>query len=174
MAVKKVGPSEFLVIFRSGQQPGRARKVSGPGLIFALPFIEKTRRVRVGERSQKLPAIDSKFFSANLVEGTLRYEIVDAAKTIAVEDIDKAVLERAIKLLGEEIAGLSLAEVLLHHEDLQARMQSLLHIKTMSIGVKIIALELQGFCAHEHALRLIDYLLSRQMDEIYALVSFLA
>ncbi len=140
--IKIVPEYERMVVFRLGRYIG----VSGPGLVFLLPFIDEGRRIDMRVLAMDVPQQDiiTKDNVSVRVDAVVYMKVVDPAKAILqVEDYDYATSQLAQTTLRSVIGEMELDEVLANRERINSRLQEILDRETDPWGIKVISVEVK-------------------------------
>jgi regulator of protease activity HflC (stomatin/prohibitin superfamily) len=125
---------------------GRFTKVSGPGFIFIVPFIQQIVRVDLRVFVEDVPSQDiiSKDNVSVKVNAVLYFRIVDPEKAvISVEDFRAATSQLAQTTLRSVLGKHELDAMLSEREKLNADIQSILDESTDPWGIKVTNVEIK-------------------------------
>ena len=153
-AVKILKEYDRFVIFTLGKFTG----VSGPGLIFVIPFIQQAVKVDMRLITFDIPAQDiiSKDNISVKVNAVLYFKVVQPEKAIIqVEDFQKATSQLAQTTLRSVLGQHDLDDMLSEREKLNAEIQTILDEHTDPWGVKVTNVELKHIDLDESMIRVI-------------------
>ena len=125
---------------------GRFTKVSGPGFIFIVPFIQQILRVDLRIFVEDVPSQDiiSKDNVSVKVNAVLYFRIVDPEKAIiSVEDFRAATSQLAQTTLRSVLGKHELDAMLSEREKLNADIQTILDESTDPWGIKVTNVEIK-------------------------------
>jgi regulator of protease activity HflC (stomatin/prohibitin superfamily) len=106
IGLKRVGPTERLVVFRLGRADPSA--VRGPGWVMLAPIVDRAVRVSLAERVTAIPAVDLPTADGATVRVglTLRWRIDDPYRSVtAVYDLEAALPEVAVQRLAKIVVA---------------------------------------------------------------------
>jgi len=125
---------------------GRFTKVSGPGFIFIVPFIQQIVRTDLRVFVEDVPSQDiiSKDNVSVKVNAVLYYRVVDPEKAvISVENFSAATSQLAQTTLRSVLGKHELDAMLSEREKLNADIQSILDEQTDPWGIKVTNVEIK-------------------------------
>ena len=125
---------------------GRFTKVSGPGLIIIIPFIQQMERVDLRVFVEDVPSQDiiSKDNVSAKVNAVLYFRVVDPeAAVITVEDFRAATSQLAQTTLRSTLGKHELDTMLSERERLNADIQEILDTQTDPWGIKVTNVEIK-------------------------------
>ncbi|WP_372892480.1 slipin family protein [Rhodosalinus sp.] len=125
---------------------GRFTKVSGPGLVIIIPFIQQMERVDLRVFVEDVPSQDiiSKDNVSAKVNAVLYFRIVDPENAvIAVEDFRAATSQLAQTTLRSILGKHELDTMLSERERLNADIQEILDTQTDPWGIKVTNVEIK-------------------------------
>lgn len=153
-AIKILNEYERVVIFTLGKFTG----VSGPGLIFVIPFIQQAMKVDMRLITYDIPAQDiiSRDNITVKVNAVLYFKVVQPEKAIIqVEDFQKATSQLAQTTLRSVLGQHDLDDMLAERDKLNTEIQSVLDVQTDPWGVKVTNVELKHIDLDESMIRVI-------------------
>ena len=125
---------------------GRFTKVSGPGLIIIIPFIQQMERVDLRVFVEDVPSQDiiSKDNVSAKVNAVLYFRVVDPENAvITVEDFRAATSQLAQTTLRSTLGKHELDTMLSERERLNADIQEILDTQTDPWGIKVTNVEIK-------------------------------
>ena len=128
--------SRRYVVFRLG----RFLRVSGPGLVIALPLIDRLVSVDLGERLARIESAEATTGqnAPVAVDLEVKYKVVDPAKAIlGVENVDYAVRQAAVRLLGSVLGVTPSAAGLYERERAERELSGRLREMLAPLGVEL-------------------------------------
>jgi regulator of protease activity HflC (stomatin/prohibitin superfamily) len=137
---------------------GRFTKVSGPGLIFVVPFVQQMVRTDLRMIVEDVPSQDiiSKDNVSVKVNAVLYFRIVDAEKAvISVEQFRVATSQLAQTTLRSVLGKHDLDEMLSERDKLNADIQAILDEQTDAWGIKVSNVEIKHVDIDESMVRAI-------------------
>lgn len=153
-AVKILKEYERAVIFTLG----RFTKVSGPGLILVIPFIQTVTRVDMRVIVMDIPPQDviSKDNISVKVNAVLYFRVVQAQKAIInVEEYYSATSQLAQTTLRSVLGQHELDEMLSERDKLNSHIQKIIDEATDAWGIKVTNVELKDIDLDESMIRVI-------------------
>ncbi len=154
-SVRQVNQWEIALRFTLGKYSGRMH----PGLNFLIPFLQRMVRVDTRTRNRDLP--QQRVITADnvtaMIDAVVYYKVVDVEKaTLAVQDYELAVKDRAKVVLRDIVGETRLDELLAHREEVAAKVKSAVEqfVAQWGLHVELIALQ--------------DIQLPAQMQEVIA------
>jgi len=153
-AIKILREYERAVIFTLG----RFWKVSGPGLIIVIPFIQTMERVQLRVIVMDVPPQDviSKDNISVKVNAVLYFRVVDPEKAIIqVDDFLAATSQLSQTTLRSVLGQHELDEMLAEREKLNSTLQRIIDEQTDAWGIKVTNVELKDIDLDESMVRVI-------------------
>lgn len=141
---------------------GRFSGKRGPGLTLFLPGIQTLRRVDTRTRNRDLlrQMVITRDNVTTMVDAVVYYRVVDPEKaTLAVENYEAAVKDRAKVVLRDVVGETRLDELLAHREEVAAKVRSQVETVVAQWGLHVELIGLQ------------DVQLPPQMQEVLAKVA---
>mgnify|MGYP001818745356 CR=1 FL=1 len=141
-AIKVVPEFQRLVVFRLGRCVG----ARGPGIIFLIPFIDRSVRVDLREQVREIPhqnSITQDNASVN-VDFIWYYKVLDPVQSVLqVQDFESAAQGMATTTLRAVIGGILLDDVLSKREHINNLLRARLDEVTERWGVKVTNVEIR-------------------------------
>lgn len=137
---------------------GRFTKVTGPGLVFIIPFIQQMIRVDLRTRVLDVPPQDviSRDNVSVRVNAVVYFRIIDPEKSvIQVEDFLMATSQLAQTTLRSVVGQHELDQMLAEREQLNLDVQRILDEQTDAWGIKVANVELKHIDLNETMIRAI-------------------
>jgi regulator of protease activity HflC (stomatin/prohibitin superfamily) len=141
-AIKIVPEFQRLVVFRLGRSVG----VRGPGLVFMLPFADRSVRVDLREQVREIPHQTSitKDNAGIQVDFIWYYRVLDPEDSVLqVGDFEVAAQGMATTTLRAVIGGIPLDDVLSEREHINSLLRTRLDEVTERWGVKVTNVEIR-------------------------------
>jgi regulator of protease activity HflC (stomatin/prohibitin superfamily) len=141
-AIKIVAEYERGVIFRLGRLVG----AKGPGLFFIIPFVDRMvkvdlRVVTLDIPSQEAITRDNVTVKVNAVA---YFRVVDPSRAIvAVEDFRRATYQISQTSLRSVLGQSDLDELLIHRDEINAKLQKIIDEQTEPWGIKVSIVEVK-------------------------------
>lgn len=142
MAIRILREYERGVVFTLG----RFTKVTGPGLVIIVPFVQQMERVDLRVFVEDVPSQDiiSKDNVSAKVNAVLYFRVVDAERSvISVEDFRAATSQLAQTTLRSTLGKHDLDAMLSEREKLNADIQKILDEQTDPWGIKVTNVEIK-------------------------------
>jgi len=142
MSIYVLREYERAVVFRLGRLSG----VRGPGLILAIPFIDRLVRVSLRIIAMDVPPQDvvTKDNVSVKVNAVVYFRVFEPDKAIVeVQDYNYATSQLSQTTLRSVIGGAELDELLSAREKINIELQSILDRQTDSWGIKVSAVEVK-------------------------------
>lgn len=155
LGVKQINQWEVGLKFTLGKYTGRAT----PGLTLVLPFIQALRRVDTRTRNRDLlrQMVITRDNVTTMVDAVVYYRVTDVEKaTLAVENYEAAVKDRAKVVLRDVVGETPLDELLSHREEIAAKVRAQVETVVNQWGLHVELIGLQ------------DVQLPPQMQEVLA------
>jgi regulator of protease activity HflC (stomatin/prohibitin superfamily) len=155
LGVKQINQWEVGLKFTLGKYTGRA----APGLTLVLPFIQALRRVDTRTRNRDLlrQMVITRDNVTTMVDAVVYYRVTDVEKaTLAVENYEAAVKDRAKVVLRDVVGETPLDELLSHREEIAAKVRAQVETVVNQWGLHVELIGLQ------------DVQLPPQMQEVLA------
>lgn len=141
-AIKVIPEFQRLVVFRLGRCVGG----KGPGIIFLIPFIDRSVRVDLREQVREIPhqnSITQDNASVN-VDFIWYYKVLDPVQSVLqVQDFESAAQGMATTTLRAVIGGILLDDVLSKREHINNLLRARLDEVTERWGVKVTNVEIR-------------------------------
>ncbi len=140
--IRVVCEYDRLVVMRFGKLIGER----GPGLQLVIPFIERSQKIDKRTITMSIPPQDAitKDNVAVKVAAVCFFQIQDACKAVAsVAEPIEAAGQLAQTSLRAIIGHHELDEILMHRDNVNARLQAILDAQTEQWGIKIQAIEVK-------------------------------
>jgi regulator of protease activity HflC (stomatin/prohibitin superfamily) len=155
LGVKQINQWEVGLKFTLGKFTGRA----SPGLTLILPFVQALRRVDTRTRNRDLlrQMVITRDNVTTMVDAVVYYRVTDPEKaTLAVENYEAAVKDRAKVVLRDVVGETPLDELLSHREEIAAKVRAQVETVVNQWGLHVELIGLQ------------DVQLPPQMQEVLA------
>jgi len=119
---------------------GRFTRISEPGLVFVNPVTQNIRQVNIRIRVQALPQqmIFTRDNVSVKVDSVLYWRIADApTATYRVQDVEKALNERAQTTMREVCSVRDLQDMLTHRDQMAEEIKHIIEATAVSWGIEI-------------------------------------
>ena len=139
-AIRIVREYERVVVFRLG----RLRGARGPGLVFIIPFVERTRSVNLQVDTADIPPQDliTKDNVTVRVEAAVFFRVVDPVKAvIAIRDYQHGVLRIAQTTLRATLGQHDLDDLLANQATINELLKQIIDSGTEAWGVNVVKVE---------------------------------
>lgn len=141
-SIRQVNQWETALKFTLGKLTGR----SSPGLTFVIPGLQRLVRVDTRVRNRDLPqqAVITADNVTAWIDAVIYFKVVDVEKaTLAVEDYEHAVKDRAKVVLRDIVGETKLDELLSHREEVAAKVRQAVEqfVSQWGLHVELIALQ---------------------------------
>ncbi len=141
-SIRQVNQWETALKFTLGKLSGR----STPGLTFVLPGVQRLVRVDTRVRNRDLPqqAVITADNVTAWIDAVIYFKVVDVEKaTLAVEDYEHAIRDRAKVVLRDIVGETSLDQLLSHREEVAAKVRKAVEqfVAQWGLHVELIALQ---------------------------------
>lgn len=141
-SIRQVNQWETALKFTLGKLSGRVE----PGLTFVLPGVQRLTRVDTRVRNRDLPqqAVITADNVTAWIDAVIYFKVVDVQKaTLAVEDYEHAVRDRAKVVLRDIVGETKLDELLGHREEVAAKVRAAVEqfVAQWGLHVELIALQ---------------------------------
>ena len=137
---------------------GRFWKVSGPGLIVIIPFIQQMVRIELRTIVMPIPEQDiiSRDNVSVKVNAVVYFRVIDPEKAIIqVEDYFEAISQLSQTTLRSVLGQHDLDEMLAERTKLNMHIQQILDEQTFAWGVKVSVVEIKRVDLNENMVRAI-------------------
>lgn len=158
MAVKQINQWETALKFTLGKHTGRAE----PGLTMVVPFVQQLRRMDMRTRNRDLlrQMVITRDNVTTMIDAVVYYRVIDPEKaTLAVENYEAAVKDRAKVVLRDVVGETPLDQLLSHREEVAAKVRTQVETVVNQWGLHVELIGLQ------------DVQLPPQMQEVLAKVA---
>lgn len=158
LGLRQIQQWEVALRFTLGRYGGRI----GPGLTLFLPFIQQLRRIDTRTRNRDLlrQMVITRDNVTTMVDAVVYYRVIDAEKaTLAVENYETAVKDRAKVVLRDVVGETRLDDLLAHREEVAAKVRVQVETVVAQWGLHVELIGLQ------------DIQLPPQMQEVLAKVA---
>lgn len=156
--LRQINQWEVALRFTLGKLTGRV----SPGLTLFLPGLQELRRIdtRMKNRDLVRQMVITRDNVTTMIDAVLYYRVVDPDKaTLAVEDYEAAVKDRAKVVLRDVVGETRLDELLAHREEIAAKVRAQVETAVSAWGLHVETIGLQ------------DVQLPPQMQEVLAKVA---
>lgn len=156
--LRQINQWEVALRFTLGKLTGRV----SPGLTLFLPGLQELRRIdtRMKNRDLVRQMVITRDNVTTMIDAVLYYRVVDPDKaTLAVEDYEAAVKDRAKVVLRDVVGETRLDELLAHREEIAAKVRAQVESAVSAWGLHVETIGLQ------------DVQLPPQMQEVLAKVA---
>ncbi|MBS2015181.1 MAG: slipin family protein [Deltaproteobacteria bacterium] len=141
-SVRQVNQWETALTFTLGKLTGRA----SPGLTLVVPGLQRLVRIDTRVRNRDLPqqAVITADNVTAWIDAVIYFKVVDAEKaTLAVQDYDHAIRDRAKVVLRDIVGETSLDQLLGHREEVAAKVRAAVEqfVSQWGLHVELIALQ---------------------------------
>ena len=151
-SIKIIKEYERVVVFFLGKCTG----ARGPGVIFIIPFFEKTSRVMMRTITMSIPSqkIISKDNVSIDIAAVAYYHIVDPAKSvIAIENVDSAVNQISQTTVRNIVGQFNLDQLLSQTSEINIQIKNVIDTHTEPWGVEVTAVEIKDISLPENMQR---------------------
>ena len=151
-SIKIIKEYERVVVFFLGKCTG----ARGPGVIFIIPFFEKTSRVMMRTITMSIPSqkIISKDNVSIDIAAVAYYHIVDPAKSvIAIENVDSAVNHISQTTVRNIVGQFNLDQLLSQTSEINIQIKNVIDTHTEPWGVEVTAVEIKDISLPENMQR---------------------
>lgn len=158
LGLRQINQWEIALRFRLGKYVGRVN----PGLTLMLPGFQQLRRIDTRTRNRDLlrQMVITRDNVTTMVDAVVYYRVIDPEKaTLAVENYEAAVKDRAKVVLRDVVGETRLDELLAHREEVAAKVRSQVETVVSQWGLHVELIGLQ------------DVQLPPQMQEVLAKVA---
>lgn len=155
MGVRQIKQWEVALRFTLGRYTGKV----GPGLTLFLPFVQQLRRLDTRTRNRDLlrQMVITRDNVTTMIDAVVYFRIIDPEKaTMAVEDYEAAVKDRAKVVLRDIVGETRLDDLLAHREEVAAKVRAQVETVVAQWGLHVELIGLQ------------DVQLPPQMQEVLA------
>ncbi len=156
--LRQINQWEVALRFTLGKLSGRVE----PGLTLFLPGLQDLRRIDTRTKNRDLlrQMVITRDNVTTMIDTVLYYRVVDAEKaTLAVENYEAAIKDRAKVVLRDVVGETRLDELLSHREEVAAKVRSQVESTVSQWGLRVEQIGLQ------------DVQLPPQMQEVLAKVA---
>lgn len=141
-SIRQINQWETALKFTLGKFSGR----ESPGLTFVLPGIQKLVRIDTRVRNRDLPqqAVITADNVTAWIDAVIYFKVVDVEKaTLAVQDYEYAIRDRAKVVLRDVVGETKLDELLSHREEVAAKVRAAVEqfVAQWGLHVELIALQ---------------------------------
>jgi len=141
-SIRQVNQWEKALRFSLGKLTGRAE----PGIHFVLPGVQKLVRIDTRVRNRDLPqqAVITADNVTAWIDAVIYFKVVDVEKaTLAVEDYEHAVRDRAKVVLRDVVGETKLDDLLAHREEVAVKVRAAVDqfVSQWGLHVELIALQ---------------------------------
>lgn len=155
MGIKQINQWETALKFTLGKYSGRAE----PGLTLVLPLFQQLRRIDMRTRNRDLlrQMVITRDNVTTMVDAVVYYRVIDPEKaSLAVENYEAAVKDRAKVVLRDVVGETPLDQLLAHREEVAAKVKAQVETVVNQWGLHVELIGLQ------------DVQLPPQMQEVLA------
>lgn len=143
MSVRVAPEWERVVVLRLG----KFHKIAGPGLYFALPFVD-SGAMHIDQRTMTTSFSAEAALTADLVpidvDAILFWVVWDAKKAcLEVKNYPKAVLRTAQTALRDAIGQLNLADISTRRKQINCELEKMLDAKCETWGITVLSVEIR-------------------------------
>jgi regulator of protease activity HflC (stomatin/prohibitin superfamily) len=156
--LRQINQWEVALRFTLGKLSGRM----GPGLTFFLPGVQQLKRIDTRTKNRDLlrQMVITRDNVTTMVDAVVYYRVIDAEKaTLAVENYEAAVKDRAKVVLRDVVGETRLDDLLAHREEVAAKVRAQVETVVSQWGLHVDIIGLQ------------DVQLPPQMQEVLAKVA---
>lgn len=141
-SIRQINQWETALKFTLGKFSGR----ESPGLTFVLPGVQKLVRIDTRVRNRDLPqqAVITADNVTAWIDAVIYFKVVDVEKaTLAVQDYEYAIRDRAKVVLRDVVGETKLDELLSHREEVAAKVRAAVEqfVAQWGLHVELIALQ---------------------------------
>jgi len=158
LGLRQINQWEVALRFTLGKLSGRV----GPGLTLFLPGFQQLRRIDTRTKNRDLlrQMVITRDNVTTMVDAVVYYRVIDAEKaTLAVENYEAAVKDRAKVVLRDVVGETRLDDLLAHREEVAAKVRAQVETVVSHWGLHVDIIGLQ------------DVQLPPQMQEVLAKVA---
>lgn len=158
LGLRQINQWEIALRFTMGRLTGRVE----PGLTFFLPFFQELRRIdtRMKNRDLLRQMVITRDNVTTMVDAVVYYRVTDPERaTLAVENYEAAVKDRAKVVLRDVVGETRLDELLAHREEVAVKVRAQVETVVSQWGLHVELIGLQ------------DVQLPPQMQEVLAKVA---
>jgi regulator of protease activity HflC (stomatin/prohibitin superfamily) len=142
MGLRQINQWEVALRFTLGRFVGRV----GPGLTFFLPGVQQLRRIDTRTKNRDLlrQMVITRDNVTTMIDAVVYYRVVDPEKaTLAVENYEAAVKDRAKVVLRDMVGETRLDELLAHREEVAAKVRAQVETVVSQWGLHVELIGLQ-------------------------------